>query len=192
MSKMDLSPEELERVKVPRLPTTVITASGWTDTTYEATVYAKDLDIIVTVQLLEDTPAVLTLRKTCEEWKEGHTPNLMKNGKSVSCKCDNFVPIVVLDRSSEAHLASSAEDSAESTKEMTPDEQEMTQASRGRLQDLPEWFQGCSGNLVRPRSTSSGNDSRDPPGNISSTPSTSQSTHRKAQSVHTLSQGSRL
>ena len=72
-------------------------------------------------------------KKACEyEWKESHTPNLRNNGKSISCKCDNFVPIVVLGQSSEAHLASSAEDSAASTKEMTPDEYEMTQASRDR------------------------------------------------------------
>ena len=35
MSKTDLSPEELEAVKVSRLPTTVITASGSIDTTEE-------------------------------------------------------------------------------------------------------------------------------------------------------------
>ena len=35
------------------------------------------------------------------------------------------------------HLARSAEESAESIKELTPDEQETTLASRGRLQDLP-------------------------------------------------------
>ena len=35
--------------------------------------------------------------------------------------------------------ASSAEESTESNKESTPDEQETTLASRDRLQDLPEW-----------------------------------------------------
>ena len=52
--------------------------------------------------------------------------------------CDNFVPVVASRVSSEAHLASSEEDSAEDTKELTSDEQETTQASRDRLQDLPE------------------------------------------------------
>ena len=69
---------------------------------------------------------------------------LLRMAKIVPCKCDNFVPIVVPCRSSEAHLASSAEDPAESTEELTPDEQEMTQASRNRLQDFPKWLQEFS------------------------------------------------
>ena len=63
MSKTDLSPEELESVKVPRLPSTVITANGSIDTNEEATVYVKDLEVLVTVQLFEDTPAVQSLGK---------------------------------------------------------------------------------------------------------------------------------
>ena len=67
MSKMDMSPEELETVNVSRRPTTVITADGSINATEEATVYVKDLDMFVTVQLLKDTPAVLSLGKLCEE-----------------------------------------------------------------------------------------------------------------------------
>ena len=37
---------------------TVITSDGSIDTTEEATVYVKDLDMFVTVQHIEDTPAV--------------------------------------------------------------------------------------------------------------------------------------
>ena len=54
-----------------------------------------------------------------------------------------------------AHLTSSAEESAESIKELTPDEPETTLASRNRLQDLPEWFQEFTENVVEPKSTSS-------------------------------------
>ena len=54
MSTTDLSPEKLETVKVSRLPTTVITANGSINTTQEATVYVKTLDMVVTVQLFED------------------------------------------------------------------------------------------------------------------------------------------
>ena len=67
MSKMELSPEELETVKVSPLPTTVITANGSIDTTEGATVYVKDLDMFVTVQLFEDTPAVFSLGRLFEE-----------------------------------------------------------------------------------------------------------------------------
>ena len=80
-SKMELPPEELETVKVFRLPTTVTTANGSIDTTEEATEYARDLDMLVTVQLLEGTPALLSLEKLCGEhgysyeWKEVKSPN---------------------------------------------------------------------------------------------------------------------
>ena len=49
------------------VPRRVITADGSMNATEEATVYVKDLDMFVTVQLLEDTPAVLSLGKLCEE-----------------------------------------------------------------------------------------------------------------------------
>ena len=73
--KMELTPEELETVKVSRLSR----AHGLVDTTEEAAVRVKDLDMFVTVQLLEDTPAELSLGKLCGEnayphgWKEGRS-----------------------------------------------------------------------------------------------------------------------
>ena len=60
-----------------------------------------DLDLFVTVQLLEETPAVLSLGKLCEdhgysyEWVCGQKPRLTKEGKTLVCKTDNFVPLVV-------------------------------------------------------------------------------------------------
>ena len=53
------------------------------------------LDLFVTVQTLEDTPAVLSLGKLCEEhgctyeWVSGEKPHRTKQGN------DNFVPFVV-------------------------------------------------------------------------------------------------
>ena len=108
----------------------MIAANGSIDTTEEATVHAQDLDMFVTVQLVEDTPAVLSLENFCEEngysygWK-GQPPNLIEHCKITPCKCDNFIIIIVVPgRSSEVHLTSSAEDSAENTKDLTPEEQE--------------------------------------------------------------------
>ena len=48
-SMMNLSPKEFETIQVSRLPTTVITANGSIDTTEEAVVYVKHLDMFVTV-----------------------------------------------------------------------------------------------------------------------------------------------
>ena len=142
-----------ETVEVPRLPTTVTTANGSIATTDEAIVNVEDLDIFDTVQLLEDTPAVLFLGKFIEEngysyeWKDGQTPNLFENDKTAPCKCDNSVHLVVSGRSGEAHLTISAEESAESIKELTPDEQETTLAPRKRSEDSPEWLEEIHGKL---------------------------------------------
>ena len=57
-----IDPEEMEPSKYFDFPTTVITATGSIDTTQEATV--KDLDMFVTVQLFEDSPAEFSVGKT--------------------------------------------------------------------------------------------------------------------------------
>ena len=64
LSRKDLNLDELETVRVFRNPATVITASGEVQTNEEATVYVHDLELFMTVQNLEVTPAVLSLGKT--------------------------------------------------------------------------------------------------------------------------------
>ena len=64
LSRRDLNYAEVETARVSKSPTTVVTANGEVQTKEEATVYVKELDSFVTVKLLEDTPAVLSLRKT--------------------------------------------------------------------------------------------------------------------------------
>ena len=48
-------------------PTTVMTANGEVVTVEEATVYVKELDLFVTVVLLADTPAALSLGKLSDD-----------------------------------------------------------------------------------------------------------------------------
>ena len=62
-----VSKKELYSAEVTRNPTTVMTANGEVQTSEEATVYVKQLDLFVTVMLLEETPAVLSLGKLCED-----------------------------------------------------------------------------------------------------------------------------
>ena len=84
-----------------RTPTVVLTANGEVHTHEEAQVFVHDLNLFVTVQLLEETPAVLSLGKLCTdhgdsyEWVSGQEPRLTQNGKSLSARTDNFVPLVV-------------------------------------------------------------------------------------------------
>ena len=67
ISKKDLNSAELETVTTSRSPMTGITANSEVQTNEEATDYVRESDIILTVKILEDTPAVLSLGKLCDE-----------------------------------------------------------------------------------------------------------------------------
>ena len=62
ISKKDLNSAELETVTTSRSPMTVITANGEVQTNEEATVYVRELDIFLTMKLLENTPAFFIAR----------------------------------------------------------------------------------------------------------------------------------
>ena len=94
ISKKDLNSAELDTLTTSRSPTAVITANGEVQTHEEATVYVKDLDVFLTMKVLEDTPAVLSLGKLCDEhgysyeWINGQKPHLIKNGIRIRCKTE--------------------------------------------------------------------------------------------------------
>ena len=67
VSKKYLNSAELETMRTLRSPTTVMTANGEAQTREEATVYVKQLYLFVKVQLLEETRAILSLGKLCED-----------------------------------------------------------------------------------------------------------------------------
>ena len=67
ISKKDLNDAEMDTLTKSCSPTVVITANGEVQTHEEATVYVKELDIFLTLKVLEDTPAVLSLGKLCDE-----------------------------------------------------------------------------------------------------------------------------
>ena len=67
----------------------VMTANGEVQTREEATIYVKELDLFVTVMLLQETHAVLSLGKLCEDHgytyhaTSGRKPQLTKKGKKI-------------------------------------------------------------------------------------------------------------
>ena len=67
ISKKDLSKAEMKTLTKSCSPTIVITANGEVQTQEEAIVYVKELDIFLTMKVLENTPAVLSLGKLCDE-----------------------------------------------------------------------------------------------------------------------------
>ena len=58
ISKKDLNDAEMDTLTKSRSPTTVMTSNGDVQTHEEATVYVKELDIFLSLKVLEDTPAV--------------------------------------------------------------------------------------------------------------------------------------
>ena len=61
ISKKDLSDAEMDTLTKSCSPTIVITVLGEVQTHEEATVYVKEFDIFLTMKVLENTPAVLSL-----------------------------------------------------------------------------------------------------------------------------------
>ena len=63
--------------------------------------YVKELDIFLTMKVLDNTPAVLSLGKLCDEngysyeWINGQKPHLINDGIRIICNTENFVPVVV-------------------------------------------------------------------------------------------------
>ena len=63
ISKKGLSNAEMDTLTTSRSRTAVTTANGDVQTHEEAAVYVKELDIFLTMKVLENTPAVLSLGK---------------------------------------------------------------------------------------------------------------------------------
>ena len=127
ISKKDLSEAEMDTLTKSCSPTIVITANGEVQTHEEATVYLQELDIFLTMKVVENTPAVLSIGKLCDEngysyeWINGQKPHLIKNGIRIPCNTENFVPIVV------PGLSSSSSGSSSTSK--TPSRQESHSSS---------------------------------------------------------------
>ena len=125
ISKKDLNDAGMDTLTKSCSPTIVITANGEAQTHEEVIVYVKELDIFLTMKVLEDTPAVLSLGKLCDEngysyeWINGQKPHLIKNGIRIQCNTENFVPIVV------PGLSASSSSSSPSSTSVTPSRQEI-------------------------------------------------------------------
>ena len=81
----------------------MVRANGEVQTNEEAPVYVHDLDLFVTVQIIDDTLAVPSLGNLCEvhgysyEWASGEKPHLNKPGKKIQCKTEIVYLLLSLD-----------------------------------------------------------------------------------------------
>ena len=81
--------DELYTLRRSRSPTVVLTAGGELRTNEEAQVFVHDLNLFVTVQLLQETPAVLSLGKLCEDQRR--EDNCMQNGQLRTSCCSMVI-----------------------------------------------------------------------------------------------------
>ena len=127
ISKKDLCEAEMDTLTKSCSPAIVITANGEVQSHEEATVYVKELKKFLTMKVLENTPAALSLGKLCDEngysyeWIHGQKPHLIKHGIRIPCNTENFVFIVV------PGLSSSSSGSSSTSK--TPSRQESHSSS---------------------------------------------------------------
>ena len=114
ISKKDLNSAEMDTLTKSCSPTMVKTVNGEVQTQEEAIVYVKELDIFLTMKVLDNTPAVLSLGKLCAEngysyeWINGQKPHLVKDGIRIICNTENFVHIVVPGLTSSSSASSSS------------------------------------------------------------------------------------
>ena len=163
ISKKDLSDAEMDTLTKSCSPTTVITANGEVQTHEEATVYVKEWDIFLTMKVLDNTPAVLSLGKLCDEnrysyeWINGQKPHLIKNGIWIQCNTENFVPIVV------PGLSTSSSSSSHPSTSMTPSRQESNHPTTSSSSSTSPTTTVSSDSETREREDLSGIDSHPVP-----------------------------
>ena len=105
---------------------------------------------------LEETPAVLSLEKLCEEhgytyhWKSVQNPYLIKHGKRIDCNISNYVPFVVpgISASSSSTTPSSAS-SPSSSQESTSANRDSVSDNRGVETPVSERSEGTNEELRR-------------------------------------------
>ena len=113
ISKKDLNDAEMDTLTKSCSPTIVITAHGEVQTHEEANCVCQRIGFFLTMKVLDNTPAVLSLGKLCDEngysheWINGHKPHLIKDGIRIICNTENFVLIVVPGLSSSSSASSS-------------------------------------------------------------------------------------
>ena len=115
---------------------------------------------------LENTPAVLSLGKLCDEngysyeWINGQKPHLIKNGIRIQCNTENFFPIVV------PGLSRSSSSSSHPSTSMTPSRQESHHPTSSSSSSSSSTTTASSDSETREREDQSGIDS--PPVPVSS------------------------
>ena len=129
MSKGDLIHEGKEPFRKSKESCTIITSNGSITTTQEASVYVRDLEMLITSEILEDSPAVLSQKKNAKNMGiptngKKTIPHINQGLKQTHCKSEHCAPTVVPGVSVDTRAQSDAD-----------------AASGDREQDIPDWLQ---------------------------------------------------
>ena len=153
IGEKDLSDEEMDTLTKSCSAAIIITANGEVQTHEEAIAYVKELDIFLTMKLLDDTPAVLSLGKLCDEngysyeWINGQKPHLIEDGIPGSSSA------LKTPMKQESHSSSSSSSSSPTVGEIQVREKEDTTNS-----DIsPVLLMIERGNLRKPKPTKTQN-----------------------------------
>ena len=177
LSKKDLSSTELDTLRKSRNPTTVISADGEVQTSEEAQVHVHNLELFVTVQILDDTPAVLSLGKLREktrlflwvdQWSKATSDQAWYKNSVQDGKCSFFLLSQKLSSSSSSSSSSTSfpQDSSSSSPTKSRSwgqasgdrgdlpkiknknkKEDNNQATRSRLRDPTGWLEEFTDNL---------------------------------------------
>ena len=97
----------------------------------------------MTVMLLGDTLAVLSLGKLCEDhgynyhWTSGQKPHIIKNGRKINCNTANCVPFVVHGQSTSSSSSSSPTSPTSSSQDtVTPTEHPASTRSESMSEEV--------------------------------------------------------
>ena len=125
ISKKDLNSVEMDNLTKSCSPTIVITANGEVQTPEEATVYVKELDIFLTMKVLENTQAVLSPGKLCDE--NGYSYEWINGQKTTSRwkRDSDTMQHGELRSNRGSWLSTSSSSSFPSSTSMTPSRQEI-------------------------------------------------------------------
>ena len=129
---------------------------GEVQTSEEATVYVHDLELFVTVQILDDTLAVLSLGKLCKEhvytyeWASGQKPHLTEQGKKIPMQNGKFRTSCLLSLDCRQILVPvRPQHRYRCTRHVHLQVQQQSESTRreDRLRDPPEWSKEFTENL---------------------------------------------
>ena len=163
ISKKDLNSVEMDTLTKSCSPTIVIPANAEVQTHEEAAVYVNELDIFLTMKVLEDTPQSYRLESfamNTDILTNGSTVKnhiSLKNAVRIQCNTENFVPIVV------SGLSASSSSSSPSSTSMTPSRQEIDHPTSSSSSSTTPTTTVSSDSETRAREDLSGIDSHPAP-----------------------------